>query len=131
HFRWHQDGRRYEYGTRDQANFGGFAAALRWLKGIGWDKIYGRIKEQSLEAANRIQNSKKFKLVSPADDSRSGVVVLRLPEGCSGQDVYQKLNRDNIHVSSLENPRDLRISVHFFNTMDEFETLMQRLEAHC
>ena len=131
HFRWHGDGRRYEYGTRDQANFGGFAAALRWLKDIGWDKIYGRVKEQSLEVARRIEDSKKFKLVSPADDSRTGLVVLRLPEGCLGQDVYQKLNRDSIHVSSLENPRDLRISMHFFNTMDEFETLMQRLEAHC
>jgi selenocysteine lyase/cysteine desulfurase len=132
HFEWHDDGRRYEFGTRDQANFGGFAAVLRWLEGIGWEKIYGRVKAQSLEAVQRIQGSRKLGLVSPAGDpGRSGLLVVRLPEGCSGASVVPKLNRDRMIVSPLENPRDLRVSLHFFNTMDEFEALAERLEAYC
>jgi L-cysteine/cystine lyase len=132
HHEWHPDGRRYEYGTRDQANFGGFAAAMRWLEAIGWEKIYARVREQSLEAARRIQSSKKLGLVSPLDDrERSGLLAVRLPAGCLGGDVVEKLNRDRLLVSPLENPRDLRVSLHFFNTMDEFEALVERLEAYC
>jgi selenocysteine lyase/cysteine desulfurase len=133
HFQWQPDGRRYEYGTRSQAVFGGFAEALRWLDGIGWNKIFNRIKEQSFRAAGRIKDSGKFSLVSPQEtESQSGIVVLRLPEGSTGPDLYDTLlNRDRIVVSPLERPRDLRICLHFFNTWDEFEALMQRLEVYC
>ena len=133
HFEWQPDARRYEFGTRTQAVFGGFAEALRWLDAIGWGRIHQRIKEQFFRAANRIKDSKKFSLVSPWDqDSRSGIVVLRLPEGYTGQNLYETLlNRDRILLSPLEQPRDLRISLHFFNTWDEFEALMQRLESYC
>ena len=131
-FQWQPDGRRYEYGTRSQAVFGGFAEALRWLDEIGWNKIYSRIKEQSFRAASRIKDSRKFSLVSPSEnESQSGIVVLRLPEGSTGQNLYETLlSRDRILVSPLERPRDLRVCLHFFNTWMEFETLMQRLEVY-
>ena len=132
-YEWHPNGRRYEFGTRSQAVFGGFAEALRWLDHIGWDKIYQRISDLSGQAAQIVKESKKFELVSPPDkESRSGVFVLKLPEGSSGLEVYNKLAEvDRILVSPLDKPRDLRVCLHFFNTMEEFETLMARLDQYC
>lgn len=133
HFEWHSDGRRYEYGTRAQFNFGGFAEALRWLDSLGTENIFKRIQTFSLEAATAIRNSKKFELASPLSDSeRSGIVVVRLPAGSLAAQVSQKLiEEDRILVSPLEDPRNLRLSLHFFNTWKEFERLMSRLDHHC
>ncbi|MBM3801067.1 MAG: aminotransferase class V-fold PLP-dependent enzyme [Acidimicrobiia bacterium] len=133
HLEWHPDGRRFEYGTRAQFNFGGFAEALRWLESIGTDEIFDRIQRLSLQAGMVIRSSKKFELASPLSDSeRSGIVVVRLPAGSSGEEVFQKLAQlDRIVVSPLEDPRNLRISLHFFNTWKEFETLMSRLDHYC
>ena len=132
-YEWHPNARRYEFGTRAQAVFGGFAEALRWLDNIGWEKIYQRISDLSGQAARIVKESKKFELVSPLDrESKSGVFVLRLPEGSSGRKVYDKLAEvDRILVSPLDKPRDLRVCLHFFNTLEEFETLMARLDQYC
>ena len=32
---WYPSARRFEFGTRAQAVFGGFAESLRWLNGLG------------------------------------------------------------------------------------------------
>lgn len=132
-FQWHPDSRRYEYGTRAQFNFGGLAEVLRWRNSIGPAKIYQRIQDLSLQAAKAVRESGKFQLVSPvADGERSGIVVLRLPEGFSAATLAKKLEEsDRIVVSPLENPRDLRASLHFHNTWSEFELLMARLNRYC
>lgn len=133
HFDWHPDGRRYEYGTRAQFDFGGLAEALQWLNSLGKENIFKRIQTFSREAATAIQDSRKFELASPLSDSeRSGIVVVRLPAGNVGTQISQKLIReDRILVSPLEDPRNLRLSLHFFNTWKEFETLMSRLDYYC
>ncbi len=132
-YEWYPSGRRYEFGTRSQAVFGGFAESLRWLDQVGWDRIYERISELSGKAAQIVKKSERFELVSPLNhESRSGLFVLKLPEGSSGLEIYNKLaEADRILVSPLDNPRDLRVCLHFFNTMEEFETLMARLDHYC
>ena len=132
-YEWYPSGRRYEFGTRAQGVFGGFAEALRWMDKVGWDRIYQRVSQLSGQAAQKIKDSEKFDLVSPQDEkSRSGVVVLRLPKGNSGLEMYNKLaEKDRILVSPLDNPRDLRVCLHFFNTAKEFDTLMARLDHYC
>ena len=132
-FEWHPSARRYEFGTRAQAVFGGFAEALRWMRSLGRQNIHDRVAALSRRASRKIQKSGKFGLVSPSDEmSANGVVVLRLPQGHDAQEISAKLARsDHILVSSLPHPRDLRVCLHFFNTWGEFETLMSRLDTYC
>ncbi len=132
-FEWHPSARRYEFGTRAQAVFGGFAEALRWTGSLGRRNIHDRIAALSRRASKKIQEAKKFNLLSPADETSSnGVVVLRLPEGHAAREISVKLaHSDHILVSPLDHPRDLRVCLHFFNTWGEFETLMSRLDTYC
>lgn len=130
HHIWHPDSRRYEYGTRAQFNFGGFAEAARWFESLGADQVYARIQELSLRVSRAIEETGRLQLVSSAGADRSGIVVVRLPEGQSAKEVSRRLlERDRILVSPLENPRELRLSVHFFNTWPELERTLERLSA--
>lgn len=130
---WHPDARRYEFATRNQAGFGGWAEALRWLDSQGWSRIHARVSALSAHAAEQIRQSARFELVSPTDSiNRNGIVVLRLPEGCKGLDLYHRLREnDNILTSPVSHPRDLRVCLHFYNTVGEFDGLMECLNRYC
>jgi len=132
-YEWHPDGRRYEFGTRALPVFGGFAEALRWLENVGWDRIHRRTADLSLRFSEWVRDSRLFQLISPLEDeSRSGVVSLRLPEGFLGMDFFERLaEQDGIVVAPLEHPRDIRVCVHFFNTWEEIERLGDKLNEYC
>ena len=70
---------------------------------------------------------------SPSESSRqNGIVVLRLPNGFKGIDLYHRLReKDDMLVSPVDHPRDLRVCLHFFNTESEFDALLSRLEVYC
>ena len=129
---WYPSARRFEFGTRAQAGFGGFAEALRWLDALGWERIHGRVAELSRRAGERVRSSKKFVLGSPAEDgARSGIVYVRLPEGTDPGRLYTRLAEQDRILVSPEPPRDLRVCLHFFNTPAEFDALLERLDAYC
>ena len=59
-------------------------------------------------------------------------VVLRLPLGFTGLDLYHRLReKDDMLVSPVRHPRDLRVCLHFLNTESEFDALLERLEVYC
>lgn len=132
-FAWHPNARRYEFATRNQAGFGGWAESLRWLDSLGWTKVHARIARLSAYASDAIQQSAKFQLVSPSESFRqNGIVVLRLPHGFTGLDLYHRLReKDDMLVSPVSHPRDLRVCLHIFNTEYEFDALLERLEVYC
>ena len=125
---WHPDARRFEYGTRDQFNFGGFAEAVQTFESLGPERVFARIQELSLRVARAVEASGRLQLLSSTGDDRSGIVAVRLPAGADAKTVTRRLlEQDRILVSPLEQPRDLRLSVHFFNTWPELELTLQRL----
>lgn len=130
---WHPDARRYEFSTRFVAGLGGWHEALRWLDGLGWDRIRARQAGLSAYAGEAIKATRGLELVSPDDPAqRNGIVVLRLPEGFKAADLYERLRKeDNILVSPVSAPRDLRLSVHFYNTQAEIDLALARVAACC
>ena len=131
-FAWHPDARRFEFATRFQAGFGGWAESLAWLKSLGWPRIHGRVLELSGHAVRQIQASRRLRLASPAAEAeRNGIVVVRLPEGFTASACYDRLREeDGMLVSPAGRPRDLRVCLHFYNTRLEFDRLLERLEQH-
>jgi selenocysteine lyase/cysteine desulfurase len=84
-------------------------------------------------AIKRTDKSPKLEVASPRTrEDRSGVFVLRLPEGSDATQIYRDLAHEkNILTSPVRRERDLRIAIHFFNTKDEIEQAFQSVEACC
>ena len=129
---WLPDARRYEFSTRYVAGLGGWHESLRWLASLGWDRIRARQTALSAYTSEAIKATRGMELVSPDNlTQRNGIVVLRLPEGLNATNVYERLRReDNILVSPVTASRDLRLSVHFYNTEAEIDLALARIRTY-
>jgi selenocysteine lyase/cysteine desulfurase len=132
HYNWKKDASRFEFGTRALADFAGFDFAIKWMKQVGFTKIHTRIKELSEFAINLAQES-RLKISSPVNENdRSGILVIRLPVGFSGWDIYHKLSEnDRILTSPVRVESDLRIAIHFFNTKEEINKTFTAINKYC
>ena len=84
-------------------------------------------------AIEAVDATKGLAVTSPrARLDRSGVFVLKLPEECDATDLYNDL-RDNagILASPVRQPRDFRLSIHFFNTRDEIDAAIEAIGERC
>jgi len=133
HSEWQPDARRFEFSTRFLAGIGGWHTSLQWFAQLGWPRVRERMAQLSAYASEQIPRQPRLELISPADASlRNGIVVLRLPPGHKGTDIYDRLRtNDRILVSPVSQPRDLRVCLHFFNTEAEIDRLLARLRAYC
>ena len=124
---------RYEFGTRALADFAGFARAVEWMEDIGLERIEERIQSLVDHAIEAVDRTDGLGVSSPRTrPDRSGVFVLRLPEGCDATELYSDLRDDDgILASPVRQPRDFRLSIHFFNTRDEIDAAIDAIEARC
>ncbi|MCY4647971.1 MAG: aminotransferase class V-fold PLP-dependent enzyme [Gammaproteobacteria bacterium] len=124
---------RYEFGTRALADFAGFARAVEWMEGIGLARIEERIQSLVDHAIEAVDATDELGVSSPRTrPDRSGVFVLELPERCDATQLYNDLREDDgILASPVRQPRDFRLSIHFFNTRDEIDAAIAAIEARC
>ena len=122
---------RYEFGTRALAEFAGFHRAIEWMEELGWERIYKRIQDLVSHAVDRTHRSDTLEVVSPeAEGENSGVFVLRLPETMDATKVYERLGEDShILTSPVRRERDLRLAIHFFNTVEEIDSALEVIES--
>lgn len=123
---------RFEFGTRALADFHGFARAVGWLEELGLDRVLARTAELTEFAVDAVRRSAQLGLASPeAPEDRSGIVVVRLPRGCDAMALYRELGAEGILASPVRDPRDFRLSIHFFNTRDEISAALAAIEDRC
>ena len=124
---------RYEFGTRALADFHGFGRAVQWMEEIGFERILARIDALVDHGIEAIRRTPGLAVASPEDPAdRSGILVVRLPEGCDPMALYRDLGReDGILASPVRGERDFRISVHFFNTREEISSALDAITSRC
>ncbi|MDE2981495.1 MAG: aminotransferase class V-fold PLP-dependent enzyme [Gemmatimonadota bacterium] len=124
---------RYEFGTRALADFAGFASAVEWMEGIGLTRITNRIQALVGHAIGTVDATDGLSVTSPrARPDRSGVFVLQLPADCDATDLYNDLRENaGILASPVKQPRDFRLSIHFFNTRDEIDGAVAAISERC
>ena len=124
---------RYEFGTRALADFAGLGRAVDWMEDLGLERVDDRIQslvDHAIEAVDAIDG---LSMTSPRTrPDRSGVFVLKLPDECDATTLYNDL-RDNagILASPVRQPRDFRLSIHFFNTRDEIDAAIAAISERC
>ena len=116
-----QDAGRYEWGCPAFPAIFALGAALKYLKGIGCDRIEKRVLELTAWTRKGLREA-GFEVVS-SDEHSSGITVLRLPQALR---VARELLAQGIYVSA-RGP-GLRVAPHFYNTFEEIDTLIQKLK---
>ncbi len=124
---------RYEFGTRALADFAGFGRAVEWMEDIGFERIEDRIQSLVDHAIEAIDRTDGLEVSSPRTrPDRSGVFVLQLPADCDATSLYNDLRESaGILASPVKQPRDFRLSIHFFNTRDEIDAAVAAIRERC
>jgi selenocysteine lyase/cysteine desulfurase len=101
-------------------------ASLKWLNGIGLQRIEERIGYLTSVLIGELQGS--VMIVSPLEDRhRSGIVTIQTQ---NDEGVIQKLAERRIYVSTAyaSGTGGIRIAPHFFNTIDEIAEFCSQLK---
>jgi len=130
---------KFEAGLQDYAGIIGLGEAVKYLKNIGLDKIQKREFEINKYITEELSKFQNIKIIGPKDASlRSGIIDFYI----DGVDMHQFAimldNMANICIRSgqhcvhswFENRKiknSARISVYFYNTMQEAEKFVENL----
>ena len=115
--------RRFELITLPYQDFVGMNSSLELLLEVGVERVQARIRElhQPLLAwADR----RGVRVASPRDSHGSGIICLAPPEPAR---VQEQLRATGVIASLREGA--IRISPHFYNTIEEMERVVEELEG--
>jgi cysteine desulfurase/selenocysteine lyase len=120
---WRDDARRFEFITLPYQDVGGMNASLELIQSLGLREVSAhalRLAERIVEWAC---SRSDVELVTPVASSRhASIVLLRPPDGRAAS---ERLTAAHIAHSWREGA--VRLSPHFYNTMDEVERALQVL----
>lgn len=124
------EAKRFEFGTRNLADQGGFGKALDLWAEIGWDNVFAAIKAYTDKMKAALLAVPGVVLETPLPYAKSsGIVTFSLPGFTSPALAHSLMTRDRILTSSLEKDTSLiRVSTHVFNTDAEIERLVAGIQ---
>jgi selenocysteine lyase/cysteine desulfurase len=120
------EAKRFEFGTRDLADQGGFGKALDLWEAVGWQNLFACLADYTGRMKDALLAEPGVILETPVPfDESSGIVTFSLP-GHGSVEISDALLRDGVVVSSLEHDTSMiRVSTHVFNTDEDCDRLIQ------
>lgn len=115
-------------GTRNVATIIGLGVTLDWHKTIGPEKIENRCQVLARYCAEQLKGLKGFKIISPSNPQLATAMVSVLLEEASNKMIFEKMKEQNIIIKLLPKYNALRFSLHMFNTKEEVDLLVVKLE---
>jgi len=137
---WAELPHRFEAGTVNAAGAVGLAAAMDYLREIGWDRITEREQALGRTAWRLLKEVPRLRMLGASDaDAHHGIFTFTL-EGVHPHDVAEILNADGVCVRAghhcaqplmkhLGMPATVRASVAFYNTEEELIRLAESLRT--
>lgn len=124
---WNEGTLAWETGTGPVALIHGLEASLKLLNQTGTVAIQTYLETLTDHLCERLQNSNYQVVSSRLAGEKSQIVCIRHNAGLSPMELYVHLKRRNIITA----PRggSLRISPHFYNTLEEIDALVATLPA--
>ncbi len=120
------EAKRFEFGTRNLADQGGFGKALDLWHAIGWPHVFAAIESYTDRMKAAMSALPGVVLETPLPYAKSaGIVTISVPGFTSAGLYASLLEHERILVSPLEHDTSMiRISTHVFNTDEEIERLV-------
>ncbi len=115
-------------GTRNVATIIGLGVAVDWLSTIGMDKIQQRCQDIRNYCLGELKKLPGLKILSPQDPSLATGIVSFSLEKVKNEDVFHKLNDQNIIVKLLTKHNAIRISCHMFVSKNDIDTFILALK---
>ncbi len=122
---WNQGTLAWETGTGPVAIIHGLEASLKLLHEVGIRPIEDHLENLTDHLCERLQNTQYEIVSSRRVGEKSQIVCIRHLAGLSSIDLYTHLKKRNI-ITAPRGDR-LRISPHFYNTVEEMDELVKAL----
>ena len=124
------EAKRFEFGTRNLADQGGFGKALDIWQEIGWDNVFAAIESYTDRMKAALVAVPGVVLETPRPYAKSaGIVTVSVPGFTSAGLYASLLEHERILVSPLEHDTAMiRISTHVFNTDEEIDRLVSGIQ---
>src|SRR5436190_16905037 len=122
---WNQGTLAWETGTGPVAIIHGLEASLKLLHEVGIRPIQNHLENLTDHLCERLQNTQYEIVSSRRAGEKSQIVCIRHLAGLSSMDLYTHLKKRNI-ITAPRGDR-LRISPHFYNTVEEMDELVKAL----
>jgi L-cysteine/cystine lyase len=116
---------KFETSTRSAAAFMGFRASLNLLDGLGWESVFGAIRDASRVVRNGLRSIPGVTLLSPDDDSATGLVTFRLEGIDPAPAVQALLERHRIVCRKIPATNGIRLTLAPFLLPDELERAVE------
>jgi isopenicillin-N epimerase len=125
--------RSFEFeGTRDPCPWLTVPTALAFQERLGWASIRARISDLTDHLRHRVQAELALALATPVHPLLHGfLTAFRLPNGVNPPELRRRLwEMYRIEAPIIERPNAtlIRVSLHFYNTVDEIDRLVVALK---
>ncbi len=124
---WNQGTLAWETGTVPVALIHGLEASLKLLNEVGIPRIQAYLETLTDHLCEQLRNTDYQVVSSRNAGEKSQIVCIRHTAGLSSMDLYAHLKNRNI-ITAPRGGR-LRISPHFYNTLEEMDELVQALPS--
>jgi selenocysteine lyase/cysteine desulfurase len=122
---WNEGTLAWETGTGPVALVHGLEASLKLLNEVGISAIQAYLEKLTDYLCEQLQNTDYELVSSRRKGEKSQIVCIRNTAGLSPMDLYTQLRKRNI-ITAPRGDR-LRISPHFYNTLEEIDELVKAL----
>ena len=122
---WNEGTLAWETGTGPVALVHGLEASLKLLNEVGISTIQGHLQKLTDHLCEQLRNTNYEVVSSRRKGEKSQIVCIRNTAGFSSMDLYSHLRKRNI-ITAPRGDR-LRISPHFYNTLEEMDELVKAL----
>lgn len=119
-------------GFRDVSPWIATPTAVDFQASLGWDRIRGRMARLADYVRRKLDGYRGLKLTTPTATALHGsLTAFRLPEGVTARDLQKEIwDAERLEVAAVDRgpTQIVRISTHWYNTMQEIDQLYGALQ---
>lgn len=122
------DARRFDSGSYNLAGIWGLGASIEWLLSVGIEKVWERVRMLTDRVVQGVR-AKGYRVVSSREAAEASGIVAFVSDTHDHTRVVNHLRQEYRTVISAREGR-LRVSPHFYNTVEEIDQLVEHLPGH-
>lgn len=127
-FEFRDDARRFDSGAYNLAGIHGLGGSLELLLEVGIDQVWAQVRQLTDRLVEGVRE-KGYRVISSRRPGESSGIVAFASDRHDPEKLRQHLKAEHRIIIAVRANR-LRVSPHFYNTLDEIEHLLRVLPGH-